>query len=149
MAGKSVSLKSMANKYRANFKDPLAHDQACLFGHFVPDWKSHVTSTQLDDLIALFSKGYLNKELEEKVKLMEPELKATDFRFIQQVSGQWSSVLGSSVLSDGMREAERVKEQAEFNLFQSRLAKEVAMFSDSCNCSMQGSMRTRLLQTCA
>ena len=64
----------------------------------------------------------------EKLKLMEPE--ALDFRFIQQVSGQWSSVLGSSVLGDGTQEAERAKEQAEFNLFQSRLAKEVAMFSD-------------------
>ena len=69
----------------------------------------------------------------EKLKLMEPE--ALDFRFIQQVSGQWSSVLGSSVLGssvlgDGTQEPERAKEQAEFNLFQSRLAKEVAMFSD-------------------
>ena len=130
MAGKNVSLKSMANRFRSNFKDPLAHDQASLFGHFLPEWKSHVTNTQLDDLIARFSKGYLNKELEEKLKLMEPELKATDFRFIQQVSGQWSSVLGSSVLGDGTQEAERAKEQAEFNLFQSRLAKEAAMFSD-------------------
>ena len=75
-----------------------------------------------------FQKGSLMSQVGEKLKLMEPE--ALDFRFIQQVSGQWSSVLGSSVLGDGTQEPERAKEQAEFNLFQSRLAKEVAMFSD-------------------
>ena len=69
-----------------------------------------------------FQKGSLMPQVGEKLKLMEPE--ALDFRFIR------SSVLGSSVLGDGTQEPERAKEQAEFNLFQSRLAKEVAMFSD-------------------
>ena len=129
LAGKKVNLKNQASKYRANFKDPLARDQACVFGHFLPEWKSHVTNNQLDDLVTRFSKGYLNKELEEKLKLMDADLKATDFRFIQQVTGQWLSVSGSMV-TDATQQAEKAKEEAELNLFKSRLVKEVAMFAD-------------------
>lgn len=130
LSGKKISLKSQANKLRSNFKDATAHDQACVFGHFLQEWKAHVTAPQMDELIARFSKGYLNKELEEKIKVLDPELKATDFRFIQQLSGQWSLVSGPAGPGDAMKEAEKAKEQAEFQLFQSRLQKEVAMFAD-------------------
>lgn len=136
LAGKKLHLRTQASKLRCNFKDTTAHDQACVFGHFLQEWKAHVTAPQLDELIARFSKGYLNKELEEKIKVQDPDLKATHFRFIQQLSGQWSLVSGPPGLGDATKEAEKAKEQAEFQLFQSRLQKEVAMFAD----------HTRLLQ---
>jgi hypothetical protein len=110
LASKNVSLKSMANRFRSNFNYPLPGPMTRLLFSAIS-----------------FQKGSLMSQVGEKLKLMEPE--ALDFRFIRS-SVLGSSVLGSSVLGDGTQEPERAKEQAEFNLFQSRLAKEVAMFSD-------------------
>ena len=128
LAGKKVSLKSMANKFRCNFKDPLIHDTACLFSYFMPEWQSHLTEQQLQELLARYSEGYLNKELNEKVKVMDPNLKALEFRFMQQLTGQWSSVSGPS--QQNTSEAEKAKEQAEFNLFSAKLSREVSLFEE-------------------
>ena len=83
VSGKKISLRASANKYRVNFKDASLRDQACVFAHFLPEWKAHLSNQQLQDILARFSKGYLQKELEEKVKTQDAELKATDFRFAQ------------------------------------------------------------------
>ena len=125
LAGKKVSLKTMANKFRCNFKDPLLHDSACVFSYFMPEWQGHLTTQQLQELLARYSKGYLNKELDEKV---DPSLKALDFRFMQQLTGQWSLVSGPS--HQNTSEAEKAREQAEFNLFNAKLAREVSLFEE-------------------
>ena len=62
------------------------------------------------------------------MKVMDPNLKALDFRFMQQLTGQWSLVSGPSCQNTS--EAEKAKEQAEFNLFSAKLAREVSLFEE-------------------
>ena len=94
----------------------------------MPEWQSHLTEQQLQELLARYSKWYLNKELDEKVKVIDPNLKALEFRFMQQLTGQWSSVSGPS--QQNTSEAEKAKEQAEFNLFSAKLSREVSLFEE-------------------
>ena len=128
VSGKKISLRASANKDRVNFKDASLHDQACVFAHFLPEWKAHLTNQQLQDILARFSKGYLQKELEEKVKTQDAELKATDFRFVQQASGSWSSVLGHTSASEKADQASEAREVAELNLTKLKLDSEVAQY---------------------
>lgn len=104
------------------------HDSACVFSYFMPEWQNHLTAQQLQELLARYSKRYLNKELDEKVKMMDPSLKALDFRFMQQLTGQWSLVSGPS--HQNTSEAEKAKGQAEFNFFNAKLAREVSLFEE-------------------
>ena len=129
LSGKKVNLKTNVNKLRVNFKDITLHDQACLFTHFLPEWKKHLSVQQLQDVLARFSKGYLNKELEEKVKTQDADIKPMDFRFVAQATGSWSSVLGPAT-SAKTDEAELASEQAELNVTQAKLANEVALFTE-------------------
>ena len=128
VSGKKISLRASANKYRVNFKDASLHDQACVFAHFLPEWKAHLSHQQLQDILARFSKGYLQKELEEKVKTQDAELKATDFRFAQQASGSWSSVHGHTSASEKADQASEAREVAELNLTKLKLDSEVAQY---------------------
>ena len=80
----------------------------------------------VQDILARFSKGYLQKELKEKVKTQDAELKATDFRFVQQASGSWSSVLGHTSASERADQASEAREVAELNLTKLKLDSEVA-----------------------
>ena len=128
VSGKKISLRASANKYRVNFKDASLHDQACVFAYFLPEWKAHLSNQQLQDILARFSKGYLQKELEEKVKTQDAELKATDFRFAQQASGSWSSVHGQTSASEKADQASEAREVAELNLTKLKLDSEVAQY---------------------
>ena len=111
VSGKKISLRASANKYRVNFKDASLHDQACVFAHFLPEWKAHLSNQQLQDILARFSKGYLQKELEEKVK-----------------SGSWSSVHGHTSASEKADQASEAREVAELNLTKLKLDSEVAQY---------------------
>ena len=92
------------------------------------EWQGHLTTHQLQELLARYSKGCLNKELDEKVKVMDPSLKALGFRFMQQLTGQWPLISGPS--HQNTSEAEKAREQAEFNLFNAKLAREVSLFEE-------------------
>ena len=129
LAGKKVSLKSMANKFPVQFQGPLdAWFSVCLWLLYAWMAKPSHSTAAVQELLARYSKGYLNKELDEKVKVMDPNLKTLDFRFMQQLTGQWSLVSGPSCQNTS--EAEKAKEQAEFNLFSAKLAREVSLFEE-------------------
>jgi hypothetical protein len=84
-----------------------------LFVHFIPEFKKHTTTAQFDDLYQRLVKGYLDKELSEKVKLMDPELRVFDFRFLSNVTGQQLKVPGQR--STNTEVVELQAEQAELN----------------------------------
>ena len=111
-----MNLKSQAAKLRADFKDPTLHDQACVFAHFVPLWKQHCSTQQMEEILSRFSKGYLAKELEEKVKVADPALKETDFRFVSQATGSWA--VAPAVAFDNAEKADLQSQEAELNLLQ-------------------------------
>ena len=80
-------MQKMAKGFR-DIDNPTLHDQACLWVHFLPELQAHCNMEQLNDLTSKFYRGYLGKELEEKVKLMDPALKIGDFTFVSRVTGQ-------------------------------------------------------------
>ena len=87
LSGKPVNLSRMANKLRCNFKDPNLHDQACTFSFFLGSWSSVLTQPQVEALVARYSKGYLNKDLDAAVKVKDAKLDAASFPFIATMTG--------------------------------------------------------------
>ena len=119
-------MRTNAKAFRIK-SDQHSHDEICLFVHFIPEFKKHTTTAQFDDLYQRLVKGYLDKELSEKVKLMDPELRVFDFRFLSNVAGQQLKVPGQR--STNTEVVELQAEQAELNLFSAKLGREVTMWT--------------------
>jgi len=95
-ANKKVNLCTNAKAFRAK-PNELSHDEICVFVYFIPEFQKHTTARQMDDLMNRLTKGYLDKELNEKAKYQDPKLTVHDFRFLSMITGQQSKVQGSSV----------------------------------------------------
>ena len=121
--GRKMNMQKMAKGFR-DIDNPTLHDQACLWVHFLPELQAHCNMEQLNDLTSKFYRGYLGKELEEKVKLMDPALKIGDFTFVSRVTGQ---LVQQAVQNEG---AELASQQAELVLAQNRLQREVQEFEE-------------------
>ena len=120
-AGKKINLRSNTKAIRSKV-DVYTHDEVCLFTFFIPDFKQHTTQHQFDDLYTRMTKGYLDKELNEKCRLMDEELTVFEFRFLSMVTGQpfRTASLGSQVVLD----LEEKAQSSELQLFAAKLHKE-------------------------
>ena len=72
----------------------LSHDEICVFVLFMPEFQRHTTAQQMQDLITRLSKGYLDKELNEKARMQDPALTALDFHFLSIIAGKQLKVPG-------------------------------------------------------
>ena len=59
----------------------------------------------MDALLVRFSKAYLDTELLVHLKVMDPNSKSTDFRFINQITGSWSSPTQGPTPTDSLGRA--------------------------------------------
>ena len=121
-AGRKVNLKGNSRELRGDISQS-SHDEACIFVHFLPQIMHHTSASQYQELQARFSKGHLNKEPAEKAKLMDPDLKVMDFRFMQMITSS-SPGPGSGSNKPTEEEAETRAEEAELNLVEVKLGRE-------------------------
>lgn len=94
-SGKKISLHTNAKAFRSK-QNELSHDEICIFVYFMPEFQKHTTESQMVDLISRLSKGYLDRELNEKAKAQDPQLTVHDFRFLSMITGKQSKVPGPS-----------------------------------------------------
>ena len=106
-ANKKVNLHTNSKAFRTKHNE-LSHDEICIFVYFMPEFQQHTTQAQMTDLTNRLSKGYLDKELNEKAKLQDPNLTVHDFRFLSMITGKQSKVqgLGSKDLEEKAGEIE-------------------------------------------
>ena len=124
-SGKKINLRTNSKQFRVKADNIHTHDEVCLFVHFIPEFKKHTTEAQFDDLMTRLTKGYFDKELNEKVRIMDEGLTVYDFRFLAMISGK---VQGPK--TDQIQNVEVAAETAELNLFKVRLSREAAMWSN-------------------
>lgn len=126
-AGKKINLRTNAKNFRSKVDNHLSHDEVCLFTYFIPEFQRHTTPEQFQDLYARMTKGYFDKELNEKVKVMDPELSALDFRFLSMITGQaLRSTVGGPRSTVG--ELEEKAERNELDLFAAKLERETNLW---------------------
>ena len=92
-ANKKINLRTNSKAFRAK-PNELSHDEISIFVYFLPEFQQHTTAAQMEDLINRLSKGYLDKELNEKARLQDPKLTVHDFRFLRMITGKQSKVPG-------------------------------------------------------
>ena len=127
-SGKKINLRTNAKAFRSKV-DVHNHDEVCLFTYFIPDFRQHATQQQFDDMYTRMTKGYLDKELNEKCKVMDEELSVFDFRFLSVVTGQQNfrvAGLGSQVVMD----LEEKAQNSELQLFKAKLQKETHLWEN-------------------
>ena len=126
-AGKKINLRTNSKQYRMKADNIHTHDEVCLFVYFVPEFKKHTADAQFDDLMSRMTKGYFDKELNEKVRIMDEGLTVHDFRFLSMITGK-CAVQGPR--SDQILNVEVAAETAELNLFKAKLSREGAMWAN-------------------
>ena len=113
--------KIQASKLRV--QDPiLAWRTSCLWVHFADDVKKRVTDADYKNLERLYLTGCLDKELQDKCKLMDEGICLNSFRFLQVYTG---AEVAPEQLQDKETLAEEQQEKAALNLFTVKLDREV------------------------
>ena len=97
-ANKRVNLATNSKAFRRAHNE-ISHDEICIFVYFMPQFQQHTTVQQMADLMSRLSKGYLDKELNEKARMQDPALTVHDFRFLSMVTGKQLKVPGPGSLS--------------------------------------------------
>ncbi|CAE7558064.1 unnamed protein product [Symbiodinium sp. CCMP2592] len=115
----------------ANYRDPKEADAAwgmsALFAHFHSEFQRVLTSMQLQQLETKFARGYLDVELFEKFRVMNPQLKVENFRFLADVGAKVASGVPDSQISES--DADLDVQKAELAKAMAKVAKEVAGWS--------------------
>ncbi len=101
----------------------FSHDEACLFVHFLPEFKQHTTCPELEELITRFRRGFLNRELRAKCMEADPQLTVSDFAFISSVS-----TAAQSANQSRLRSALALSEEAEVTLACSMMTMDLEYF---------------------
>ena len=121
---KKVNIKVNAGKFRV--QDPaMAWMRASLWGHFADEFKKTLLEKQYNGLEAMFFRGALDKELQQKVTLADPQIKAADFSFLQMVTGEAPD---ETALATAQTRAEEATESSQLALFSAKLKREQAAF---------------------
>lgn len=121
---KKVNMKQASKGFRIDQENDLTHDEACLFTHFLPEFKLHCTTAQYNDLTSRFVRGMLDAELHNKCKAMSPTLTYKDFAFLAMVTGKDLSVQRSEVQVPGVEVLEAASQEADVNLWIAKLDRE-------------------------
>jgi hypothetical protein len=128
VAGKVPKLRGGA---AAQFRDPdssQVHQLACLWVDLKPDIQKSVDAQMFQRLEGMFRRGALDRELLEKVKVRDPNLALSSFRFMmcaqQDAPAQVSQTSQMSLSS-----AELAVKHANFNLWKATLDNESKRFS--------------------
>ncbi len=112
-------LRFSADKFRCSLPDDVAFKMCALFTHFAPEFRRVVTPENWAKLVARLRRGGLDSELQEKVAVEKPDLKLSDFRFLQA----FDATLPSSVFSSSAVETlDAQQAQAELNREEAQLA---------------------------
>ncbi|CAE7443228.1 unnamed protein product [Symbiodinium sp. CCMP2592] len=115
----------------ANYRDPKEADAAwgmsALFAHFHSEFERVLTSMQLQQLETKFARGYLDIELFEKFRVMNPQLKVENFRFLADVGAKVACKVPDSQISES--EADLDVQKAELAKAIAKVTKEVAGWS--------------------
>ena len=82
---KKVNLANMAQQYRPADDAMMAWCMACVFSHYLAAWQTMMSQLAVEALIERYGRGYLDVELQEKARAMNPNLAANDFRFLVDV----------------------------------------------------------------
>ena len=115
------SSKIQASKLRV--QDPiLAWKTCCLWTHFADSVKKRVADNDFVNLERLFLTGCLDKEMQEKCKLLDEGICLDNFRFLQVYTGV---EVAPEQLQDKEMVAEEQQEKASLNLFSVKLEREV------------------------
>lgn len=87
---KKANLATMASQFRSGEDAAMAWSMACVFSHYLASWQTMMSQAAVDALIEKFGRGYLDVELQEKARAMNPNLAANNFRFLADVGVQAS-----------------------------------------------------------
>ena len=121
---KKINLRVNSGKFRV--QDPAAAlARASLWVRFRDDFRKGLQPSQFDALSTMFLRGSLDRELQQKVTLMDPEIKASDFTFLQVVTGDAPD---ESALESVQSKAEEGSEKSQLALFSAKLKREQAAF---------------------
>ena len=82
---KKTNLASLANQLRSPEDAAMAWAMACVFAHFLASWQAMLGETAVNLLVEKYGRGYLDVELQEKVRALNPKLTAASFRFLTDV----------------------------------------------------------------
>ena len=85
---KKVNLSLGASSFRDQKDGETAWAIAAIFSHFLGEWQHLLTDKAVARLQERFCRGYLDTELTEKHRMMNPKLTAVQFRFLADVGFQ-------------------------------------------------------------
>ncbi|CAJ1436032.1 unnamed protein product [Effrenium voratum] len=119
---KKVNLSLGASSFRDQKDGETAWTIAAIFSHFLGEWQHLLTDKAVARLQERFCRGYLDTELAEKHRMMNPKLTAVQFRFLADVGFQ--GALDPECKDDMEAKANSDLEKAELARAKARLAKE-------------------------
>lgn len=82
---KKINLANQAHQCRPGDDATMAWCMACIFSHFLATWQTMMSQSAVNALVERYGRGYLDVELQEKARAMNPNLTAKDFRFLIDV----------------------------------------------------------------
>ncbi|CAJ1395061.1 unnamed protein product [Effrenium voratum] len=118
---KRLRRKVSPNSIRDERDNDSAWAIACIFTHFQEAWSGLVTQSSLQRLQDNFCRGYLDTELLEKYRLMNPSLAATSFRFLAEVGYQVELAADLQKAELAQTKARLLKEQRQWMQFNESL----------------------------
>ncbi|CAE7480056.1 unnamed protein product [Symbiodinium sp. CCMP2592] len=124
---KKVNLATGAAYYRDPKEADAAWGMSALFAHFHSEFQRVLTSMQLQQLETKFARGYLDVELFEKFRVMNPQLKVENFRFLADVGAKVACGVPESQISES--DADLDVQKAELARAIAKVTKEVAGWS--------------------
>lgn len=128
VAGKTPKLRGGA---AAQFRDAdpgQVYQLACLWVHLRPEVQTSVDVSVFQRLEGMFRRGALDRELLEKVKVRDPQVTLSSFRFMMSAQQDMpAQVSHASQLT--MSSAELAVKKANFNLWKATLENEGKRFS--------------------
>ena len=117
--GKLPNLRSFAHMYRDQDPEGVWRS-ACLFYEALGAMRAALSAQRVDDLILMFKRGALDRDLLDKCKCLDPSFSLEDLRFLRVAEPEGPGVQVSEMLNN----AERQKLHADFKFLEARLKAE-------------------------
>ena len=85
---KKVNLTTASSSFRDKLENDAAWAVAAIFSHFLQQWEGLLAKSGMIRLQEKFCRGYLDTELQEKYRMLNPTLAPSSFRFLTEVGYQ-------------------------------------------------------------